>query len=108
MPEDKAVVVYATFPDAKTAETIGAVLVERGLAACVNIIPGMTSIYVWDGKVQREEEVAMVIKTRGGLADTVIAQTKALHPYDTPALLVIETSGGEAGFLDWIRAQTRG
>jgi periplasmic divalent cation tolerance protein len=107
MPEDKAVLVYATFPDANTAEAIGGTLVERGLAACVNIIPGMTSIYVWDGKVQHEREVSMLIKTRAGLADAVIAETKARHPYDTPALVVIDISGGDPAFLDWIGAQTR-
>ena len=103
---DKAVLVYATFPDAATAEAVGGQLVDRGLAACVNIIPGMVSIYVWQGSRHRDSETVMVIKTRAGLADRVIAEARALHPYDNPALLMLPVEGGSADFLAWIMAQT--
>ena len=62
---DKPVLIYATFPSAAEAERIGGVLVERGLAACVNIFPQMTAIYIWEGTRQRESEAAMLIKTQG-------------------------------------------
>ncbi len=86
---DKPVLIYSTFPSPAEAERIGGALVDRGLAACVNILPGMTAIYVWEGKRQRETEAVMIIKTRASLADTVIAEARKLHPYTNPALVVL-------------------
>ena len=103
---DKPVVIYATFPSPAEAERIGDALVERGLAACVNIFPQMTAIYIWEGARQRESETAMLIKTRAGLADTVIAETRKLHPYSNPALVVLPIEGGAQDFLRWIAEQT--
>ena len=103
---DKPVLVYATFPSPAEAERIGGVLVDRGLAACVNIVPGMTSIYVWEGKRQRDTEAAMIIKTRASLADTAIAEARRLHPYANPAFVVLPIEGGSADFLRWIAEQT--
>lgn len=105
---DKAVLVYSTFPTLEAAEAEGAALVEAGLAACVNILPGMISIYVWDGKRHRDAETVMIIKTRRGLADRVIAETRRRHPYENPALVVLPVDGGSEPFLDWIRLQTAG
>jgi periplasmic divalent cation tolerance protein len=104
--EDKPVLIYATFPSAAEAERIGGALVDRGLAACVNILPGMTSIYVWEGKRQRDAEAAMIIKTRSGLANTAIAEARKLHPYANPAFVVLPVEGGSADFLRWITEQT--
>jgi periplasmic divalent cation tolerance protein len=103
---DKPVVVYATFPSAAEAERIGGVLVERGLAACVNIFPQMTAIYIWQDARQRDSEAAMLIKTRAGLADSVVAETRKLHPYTNPALVVLPIDGGSQDFLAWIAEQT--
>lgn len=103
---DKAVLVYATFPDVDAAEKEGAALVEAGLAACVNILPGMISIYTWNGERHRDAEVVMIIKTRRALAERVIAEVKSRHAYDNPALVVLPVDGGSEQFLDWIRAQT--
>jgi len=103
---DKPVVIYATFPSPAEAERIGGALVERGLAACVNIFPQMTAIYIWEGARQRASEAAMLIKTRAGLADTVIAETRKLHPYTNPALVVLPIEGGSQDFLRWIGEQT--
>jgi periplasmic divalent cation tolerance protein len=103
---DKPVLIYSTFPSAADAERIGAMLVDRGLAACVNILPGMTSIYIWDGKRQRDAEAAMLIKTRTSLADTAIAEARKLHPYANPALVVLPIDGGSTEFLRWIAEQT--
>ncbi len=103
---DKPVLIYSTFPSAVEAERIGGMLVDLGLAACVNILPGMTSIYVWEGKRQRESEVVMLIKTRVGLADTAIAEARKHHPYDNPAFVVLPVEGGSADFLRWIVEQT--
>jgi periplasmic divalent cation tolerance protein len=105
-PNDKPVLIYATFPSAAEAERIGGELVDRGLAACVNILPGMTAIYVWDGKRQRDSEAAMIVKTRASLADTAIAAARKLHPYSNPAFVVLPIDGGSADFLRWIGEQT--
>jgi periplasmic divalent cation tolerance protein len=104
--DDKPVLIYSTYPSAAEAERIGGTLVDRGLAACVNILPGMTSIYVWEGKRQRDTEAAMIIKTRAGLADTAIAEARKLHPYSNPAFVILPVGGGSADFLHWIMEQT--
>jgi periplasmic divalent cation tolerance protein len=103
---NKPVLVYSTFPSVAEAERIGGALVDRSLAACVNIFPGMTAIYVWEGKRQSETEAAMIIKTRADLAEAVMAETRKLHPYDNPALVVLPIAGGSADFLRWIGEQT--
>ena len=103
---DKPVLVYSTFPSLDAAEAVGRELVERRLAACVNILPGMTSIYRWEGAIARDTEVVMIIKTRAGLADPTIAAAKALHTYTNPALLVVPIIGGSADYLSWLAEQT--
>ena len=104
---DAAVVlVYATFPTLDIAEAVGGHLVEARLAACVNIIPGMVSIYVWKGARQRDGEVVMIAKTRAALGDAVMAAIKARHPYEIPALLVLPVASGSAAFLGWIGEMT--
>ena len=76
---DRAVFVYTTWPAVADAEAAGRALVERRLAACVNILPGMISHYRWEGKVERAEETVMIIKTRASLADAVSDAVKELH-----------------------------
>ena len=104
--DDSPVLIYTTFATMEDAKALGNALVERQLAACVNIFPGMVSILEWKGAREEASEVAMIIKTRTGLTDTVLAEAKALHPYEVPALLVIPTGGGGAEYCEWIRAQT--
>jgi periplasmic divalent cation tolerance protein len=103
---DKPVLIYSTYPSPAEAERIGGMLVDRGLAACVNILSGMTAIYIWDGKRQRDAETVMLIKTRASLADTAIAESCKLHPYTNPAFVVLPIEGGAADFLRWIAKQT--
>ena len=103
---NKPVLIYSTFPSVAEAERVGGALVDRSLAACVNILPGMTAIYVWEGKRHSETEAAMIIKTRGDLAGAVIAEARKLHPYDNPALVVLPIAGGSDDFLRWIAEQT--
>lgn len=102
----QAVLVYATCPSAAEAERIGGALVDQGLAACINILGGMTSIYVWQGSRHTDSEAVMIVKTRGGLGPQVVAAIRALHPYDTPAILELPVTGGNEDFLAWIEAQT--
>ncbi len=105
---DRVVSVYATFPDAGSAESISAAIVESGLAACANLIPGMRSIFRWKGKIEHTEEVVAFIKTTAALADEVIAAIEARHPYDIPAIVVLPVATGSRRFLDWIAAETAG
>lgn len=103
---DKPVLVYSTFPSLDAAEAVGRELVERRLAACVNILPGMTSIYRWEGAIARDAEVVMIIKTRASLADPTISAVKALHTYTNPALVVVPVIGGSAAYLRWLGEET--
>jgi periplasmic divalent cation tolerance protein len=101
------VVVYATCASVDEAKMIGASLVEARLAACVNILPGMTSLYQWQGRVEEGYETVLVIKTRASLSQAVIAHVKARHSYTNPALLVLPVISGSPDFLRWIAEETR-
>jgi periplasmic divalent cation tolerance protein len=103
---DKPVLVYSTFPSAEAAELVGTHLVEQRLAACVNVIAPMTSIYRWEGKVMRDSEAVMVIKTRKSSAEAVIAAVKSRHSYSNPALVVIPLEGGSADYIKWLLDST--
>lgn len=101
-----AVTVYTTFPTEAAAASVGEALVAAGLAACANIVPGVTSIYVWEGKLEREREVVMLLKTRAALAERVTGEVRRLHPYINPAIVVLPIVGGSADYLAWVGAQT--
>src|SRR5690348_924415 len=103
---ERAVFVYTTYPSAVEAEKAGRALVERSLAACVNILPGMISLYRWEGAIERGEEAVMIIKTRASLAEAVCAAVKEMHAYTTPAILVMPLESVDAGYLAWLMAQT--
>jgi periplasmic divalent cation tolerance protein len=106
MEKDSPILVYATFPSLDEAERIGGRLVDDGLAACVNILPGMVSIYEWQGQRQRDSECAMIIKSRTALANRIIKTVRDMHPHDNPALVVLDIASGSPPFLEWIVEQT--
>ena len=103
---ERAVFVYTTWPSTVEAEQAGRALVERRLAACVNILPGMISHYRWQGAIERAEEAVMIIKTRAALAPEVESAVKTLHSYSTPAILVLPIESVEKTYLAWILAET--
>ena len=103
---ERAVFVYTTWPSTVEAEQAGRALVERRLAACVNILPGMISHYWWEGKVERGEEAVMIIKTRASLTVEVEAAVKALHTYSVPAIVVLPVESVESNYLGWLMAET--
>jgi periplasmic divalent cation tolerance protein len=103
---ERVVFVYTTWPSTVEAEKAGRALVERRLAACVNILPGMISHYRWEGKIERTEEAVMLVKTRASLAPKIEAAVKALHSYDTPAILVLPLESVEGNYLGWLLRET--
>lgn len=103
---ERAVFVYTTYPSAVEAEKAGRALIERSLAACVNILPGMISLYRWEGAIERGEEAVMIIKTRASLAEEVREAVKEMHPYTTPAILVIPLESVDSSYLTWLLAGT--
>ena len=103
---ERPILVYTTFPDEATALAIGERLVTEKLAACVNVIPGMRSVYAWKGAVERGDEVVGIVKTRESLAEAVRAALKERHPYETPIILFLAVSGGDQSTLDWLTAET--
>ena len=106
MAETDAVFVYTAWPSPETADAAGAALVEARLAAAVNIIPGVTSIYRWRGAVERAQETVMIIKTRKARIDEVIAEVTRRHPYEEPGIAVLPLTGGSPGYLAWIHRES--
>lgn len=104
----EALVVLCTFPDAEKARQIGTLLVERQYAACVNILPGVESIYQWDGELCQEREVLAVIKTNRQAFPVLNRELAALHPYDEPEIIAMSVVDGSAGYLAWLMDQARG
>ncbi|MGH1418182.1 MAG: divalent-cation tolerance protein CutA [Hyphomicrobiaceae bacterium] len=103
---DKPVVIYATFPSLEHAEKVADQLIKAELAACVNILPGMISIYGWKGSQQRDQEVVFLAKTRMQQANAVKEAIVEAHSYDVPAVIYLDISGGHAPYLEWIMSET--
>jgi periplasmic divalent cation tolerance protein len=97
-----ACIVLTTCADEAGAATLARVLVERGLAACVTRLPGVRSVYRWQGRVCEADEVQMLIKTTVARAAALIAAVAELHPYAEPELITLAATGGSAGYLQWI------
>ena len=103
---NNAVVILVTAPDAEVAGSIGWTLVDERLAACVNIAPNLRSIYRWNGEVQDDPEVLMLIKARRDDTDAIVARVEQLHPYRVPEVIAVEIVAGLGTYLDWIQAET--
>ena len=99
-------VVLVTVPDGKDASRIGEALVSEKLAACVNVVPGIESIYRWEGAVTRDAEWLLIIKTTEKRFDEMERRVKELHVYDTPEVIAVKVSGGSEEYLEWLRAST--
>ena len=96
------VVAFSTVGTAEDAERIARALVERRLAACVNVVPGATSIYRWKGEVCRDEEHLLVIKTRADRLEALREALVGLHPYEVPELVALPIAAGHAPYLAWL------
>lgn len=102
-----ALVVLVTAPSAEKAAEIARAVVEERLAACGNVVPGLRSIYRWEGKVHDEGEALLVLKTARDRLDALRARVIALHPYDVPEVIALPIEAGSAPYLDWIVGETR-
>jgi periplasmic divalent cation tolerance protein len=101
-----ALIVITNTPDRDVALRIARALIDRKLAACVNILPECTSIYRWQGKLETATEVPLMIKTRAAIYDDVEAAIKSLHPYELPEIVAVPIERGLPDFLEWINAET--
>ncbi len=97
---------YVTCASEDEATKIGYALVEERLAACANVLGSMTSIFRWEGKVQKEKEVALILKTRSELVERATARIKALHGYTVPCVVALPIVAGNSDFLAWIDQET--
>ncbi len=101
-------VVLVTAPDEENALVLARELVARGLVACVNVIPGITSVYRWKGQVQEDAEFLLVAKTVAGRIGELEAALAELHPYEVPECVALEPASVEARYLAWLRAESAG
>ena len=100
-------VVLVTVPNRETGKLIAEALVSERLAACVNVVPGLLSIYSWQGNVERSDEELLVIKTRQSLVAALSRRVKELHPYSLPEVIALPVAGGSELYLQWLQAETR-
>ena len=100
-------ITFSTCKDLRQANRIARTLVKEKLAACVNIIPGIASIYAWKGKIEEGREVLLVIKSRSSLSKRLTARVKALHSYSVPEVVTIPIASGNPDYLRWVRESTR-
>ncbi len=89
------------------AEGIAQALVAERLAACVNVVPGITSIYRWQGEVQRDQEWLLLVKSRRDVLDVVVQRVRELHSYDLPETIALPLVGGSAPYLAWLLGEVR-
>jgi periplasmic divalent cation tolerance protein len=101
-----ACLVQCACPDAETATRIAETVVGERLAACVNLVPGVRSIYRWQGTVEQADEVMLVLKTSAARLDALTARLQALHPYELPEVIAVEATGGSAAYLAWVADAT--
>ena len=100
----KTCIVLVSCPEAKTAETVATALINEKLAACVNILHGMTSIYRWQGATERSEECLLIIKTEMEKIPDLEPRLLELHPYDTPEFVVLDTLYVNQRYADWVES----
>jgi periplasmic divalent cation tolerance protein len=100
--DDGVVIVLLTGPSGEELQQMATRLVEERLAACVNILPGVTSVYRWKGGIERGSEALGIVKTARALIERLQARVLQMHPYEVPEVLVIEATGGSRDYLDWV------
>lgn len=102
----KCLLVISTCPDKRSADTIAAALVEGGHAACVNIVPGLTSVYRWQGRVERDSELLLLVKTTPEAYPRVQETLRRLNPNELPEIIAVPVERGLTDYLNWVSQQT--
>ncbi|KAF0928438.1 hypothetical protein E2562_003250 [Oryza meyeriana var. granulata] len=102
-----SIVVYVTVPNKEAGKKLAGSIISEKLAACVNIVPGIESVYWWEGKVQTDAEELLIIKTRESLLDALTEHVKANHEYDVPEVIALPIKGGNLKYLEWLKNSTR-
>ena len=103
----EGIVVLVTAGTRDEAERLAQALVGERLAACVNVIPGLTSIYRWEGKICQDQESLLLVKTRRARLRALTRRVQGLHPYTLPEIITLSLSGGSASYLSWVEQSTR-
>ena len=103
---DKAILIYNTVPNEEVGQKIAQALVEQQLAACVSMVPGLKSVYRWQGKVEHANEICLMIKTTSDRLEELQASLLSLHPYTVPELIAVPITGGLPTYLQWIVDET--
>ncbi|MGL5127035.1 MAG: divalent-cation tolerance protein CutA [Aeromonas popoffii] len=101
-----AILVLCTCPDEASADLISEHLLNQRLAACINQLPGLTSVYRWHGKIERAREIQLIIKSRASLFELLRLCILSYHPYEVPEILALPTSQGHQPYLDWLTQET--
>ena len=99
--------IYVTAPNRKEAEQIAETVVTERLAACANILDGVTSIFHWDGKLCRENEAVLILKTTEEKTAALTARIKELHSYECPCIVILPIDGGNPAFMEWIEREVK-
>ena len=106
--EDQYIIVMITTPSKEVGEQISNALLEKKLAACVNMLIPVNSLYTWEGEIAHDEEALLVVKSRAALfQDQLVPAVQAIHPYDVPEIIALPILMGSASYLDWIDAETQ-
>lgn len=103
---DDILIAYVTCPDDETAENIATALIDHNEAACVNIVPNLRSVYRWEGHVEIDNELLLLIKTTVASIENVRARVLALHPDELPEVIAVPVTHGLPAYLDWVREET--
>lgn len=106
MPKDDPIIVLTTCNSSEIASLIAETLVTQKFAACVNILNGVESVYQWQGKVERDKEILLLIKTRKSLFSHVEHAIQELHDYELPEIIAVSIEAGEKHYLNWIQSAT--
>lgn len=107
MTSTRTRVVFCTVPSEEVAVKIAHRVLEENLVACVNVLPRVRSLYRWNGSIQDEHELLLVIKTRDDRYEKLEQRIRELHPYDVCEVLALDVSAGSKPYLDWVLAETR-
>ncbi|MFA5090682.1 MAG: divalent-cation tolerance protein CutA [Candidatus Omnitrophota bacterium] len=103
----KEIIIFVTCKDKKEAGKIAAFLVEKKIAACVNIIPQIESVFRWEGKVEKSKEALLLIKSRADKLPRIFRMVKSLHSYEVPEIIALPIQAGEKRYMEWLNASVR-